>query len=190
MKFLFLFIGLNLLFVGAYSQKTTTCIIKTSLGKIRIELFSEKAPATVANFLKYVDHLSFDQTSFYRVCTPENEKDRSIPIEVIQGGDVPKDQELEPIAIETTEQTGIPHLDGTLSMARDQPNSATSSFFICINDQPELDFAGARNPDGQGFAAFGKVTRGMKVVKKIQSQKEKGQYLLHPIVINTIRRLD
>jgi len=190
MKILLLILCLNLLVLSAYSEKTTDCLIKTSLGKIRIELFTEKAPATVANFLKYVDQQLYDGTSFYRVCTPENEKDRSIPIQVIQGGDVPKDQQLEPISIETTAKTGIRHLDGTLSMARDQPNSATSSFFICIDNQPELDFTGERNPDGQGFAAFGKVTKGMKVVRKIQSQQAKGQYLIDPIVINSIRRMD
>jgi peptidyl-prolyl cis-trans isomerase A (cyclophilin A) len=73
-------------------------------------------------------------------------------------------------------------------MARDTPNSATCSFFICINDQPELDFAGKRNPDGQGFAAFGKVTKGMKIVREIQAQKEKDQHLINPVVIHSIRR--
>jgi peptidyl-prolyl cis-trans isomerase A (cyclophilin A) len=123
------------------------------------------------------------------VCTPGNEKERKIKIQVIQGGDVPEGKSFEPITIETTRQTGIRHLDGTLSMARDKPNSATSSFFICVNDQPELDFAGKRNPDGQGFAAFGKVTKGMKVVWKIQAQKDKDQYLVNPVKIISIRRL-
>jgi peptidyl-prolyl cis-trans isomerase A (cyclophilin A) len=91
--------------------------------------------------------------------------------------------------METTQQTGIHHLDGTLSMARDTPNSATSSFSICVNDQPELDFAGKRNPDGQGFAAFGRVTKGMKVVRKIQEQRDKDQYLVNPVKIYTIKRL-
>jgi peptidyl-prolyl cis-trans isomerase A (cyclophilin A) len=127
---------------------------------------------------------------FFRVCTPENEKERTIKIQVIQGGEVSEAKQFEPISIETTKQTGIRHHDGTLSMARDAPNSATSSFFICINDQPELDFAGKRNPDGQGFAAFGKVKKGMKVVKKIQSQKEKDQRLIIPVVIQSIRRLN
>lgn len=190
MKILFLIVGLNLLVLHSYSQKITACLIKTSMGNIKIELFSEKAPATVANFLKYVDHQLYDGTNFYRVCTPENEKERSIQIQVIQGGDVPEGQQFEPIAIETTQQTEIRHQDGTLSMARDAPHSATSSFFICINDQPELDFAGKRNPDGQGFAAFGKVTEGMEVVKKIQSLKEKNQYLVDPVLIYSIRRID
>ena len=74
-------------------------------------------------------------------------------------------------------------------MARDTPDSATSSFFICIGNQPELDFAGGRNPDGQGFAAFGKVTKGMRVVKKIQVQENKDQYLINPVKIISIKRL-
>ena len=92
MKTIFLLIGLNLLFLSSYSQKTIACLMKTSLGNIRLELYPEKAPATVANFLKYVDNQLYDGTNFYRVCTPENEKDRSIQIQVIQGGDVPVDK--------------------------------------------------------------------------------------------------
>lgn len=189
-KSILLLIGLNLLYISAYSQKTITCIIKTSLGNISVELYPEKAPTTVANFLKYADKHLYDKTNFYRVCTPANEKERSTPIQVIQGGDVPEGKQFEPIAIETTQQTGIQHRDGTLSMARDTPNSATSSFFICINPQPELNFAGKRNPDGQGFAAFGQVTDGMEVVKKIQALKEKDQYLVDPVLIESIRRID
>jgi peptidyl-prolyl cis-trans isomerase A (cyclophilin A) len=159
------------------------------MGGIQIELYPEKAPLTVANFLKYVDHQLYDGTSFYRACSPENEKDRKVKIEVIQGGDVSQPKQFEPIPIETTRLTGIRHQNGTLSMARDTPNSATSSFFICINAQPELDFAGKRNPDGQGFAAFGKVTKGMEVVRKIQEQKNTNQYLTSPVVIHSIRRV-
>jgi len=189
MKQALLFALLNLLFLGSFAQKTVPCLIKTSMGDIRIELFAEKAPATVANFLKYVDNHLYDGSSFFRVCTPENEKNRKVKIQVVQGGDVPEGKEFEPIRMETTQQTGIHHLNGTLSMARDAPNTATSSFSICINDQPELDFAGKRNPDGQGFAAFGQVTKGMKVARKIQAQKDKDQYLVNPVKIFSIRRL-
>ena len=190
MKTSLFFVGINLIFLSSLAQKPISCEIKTSLGDIQIELYAEKAPETVANFLNYVDQQLYDSTSFYRVCTPENEKERTIKIQVIQGGELAEAKQLAPILLETTRQTGIMNLDGTLSMARDTPNSATSSFFICINDQPELDFAGKRNPDGQGFAAFGKVTGGLKVVRKIQAQKNKDQYLLKPVVIYSIRRLD
>lgn len=176
--------------LNSFSQKATSCLIKTSMGNIQLELYPDKAPLTVANFLKYVDEKLYDGTNFFRVCNPENEKERVIKIEVIQGGDVPGAKQFEPIDIETTQKSGINHQDGTLSMARDTPNSATCSFFICIGDQPELDFAGKRNPDGQGFAAFGKVIKGMKVVRKIQAQKSKGQYLLNPVTINSINRIE
>ncbi|HEX7584024.1 MAG TPA: peptidylprolyl isomerase [Prolixibacteraceae bacterium] len=189
MKKTILFVCLTLFFLNTFSQKTTSCLIKTSFGDIQIELYPEKAPITVANFLNYVDPQLYDGTNFYRVCTPENEKERKIKIEVIQGGEVPESKQFAPIQLETTRQTGVNHQNGTLSMARDAPNSATSSFFICIGNQPELDFAGKRNPDGQGFAAFGKVTQGMKVVHKIQEQKDQDQYLLNPVQIQSIQPL-
>ena len=179
-----------LLFLNSFSQKTIHCLITTDLGAIRVELYPDQAPLTVANFLKYADQNLYAGTTFYRVCTPENEKERIIKIEVIQGGDVPEAKQFGPVKMETTRQTGLKHLDGMLSMARDTPNSATSSFFICIGSQPELDFAGKRNPDGQGFAAFGKVTKGMDVVGKIQAQKEKDQYLISPVKIQAIRILN
>lgn len=172
------------------AEKTTPCKIETSLGIIEVELYPEQAPQTVANFLKYVDAGLYANSSFFRACTPENEADREVRIEVIQGGDMPEEKEMDPVAIETTEQTGLLHKNGTLSMARDSPNSATCSFFICIGEQPSLDFGGARNPDGQGFAAFGQVTKGMEVVKKIQGQEEDGQYLIEPIKILDITRID
>ncbi|MBL7967663.1 MAG: peptidylprolyl isomerase [Prolixibacteraceae bacterium] len=186
-KIIFLF-AFCFLFLNSYSQEMK-CSVITEVGKIRIELFPENAPATVANFLKYVDSGLYDGTTFYRVCTPENEKERGIKIEVIQGGDVPESSQFEPVRMETTKQTGLLHTNGTLSMARDTPDSATSSFFICIGNQPELDFAGKRNPDGQGFAAFGKVTKGMKVVRKIQAGENKGQYLIRPVKILSVKRI-
>lgn len=189
LKFKLLFVMLTLFFLKSFAQETIPCLIKTEMGNIKVELYAGKAPVTVANFLKYVDNHLYDGSSFFRVCTPENEKNRKVKIQVVQGGDVPEGKEFAPITMETTQQTGIHHLNGTLSMARDTPNSATSSFSICVNDQPELDFAGKRNPDGQGFAAFGRVTKGMKVVRKIQAQKDKDQYLVNPVKIYTIKRL-
>lgn len=190
MKPFFSLVFLYLIALHSYGQKTTKCIIKTSQGDILIELYPDKAPITVTNFLNYVDHQLYDGTTFFRVCTPENEKERKIKIQVIQGGEVPESKQFKPIVLETTKLSGLKHKDGTLSMARDLPNSATSSFFICIGNQPELDYAGNRNPDGQGFAAFGKVTKGMKVVRKIQEQKDKGQYLVNPVMIYTTQRVN
>lgn len=171
-------------------EEPITCSIETSLGTIVIELYPEKAPITVANFLAYTDQHLYDSSSFFRVCTPANEAERDIKIEVIQGGEIPEEKYLPPIPLETTDQTSLSHLNGTVSMARDAPNTATSSFFICIGDQPELDYGGKRNPDGQGFAAFGQVTEGMDVVRMIQQQKDTNQYLIEPVKIIKIRRTE
>jgi peptidyl-prolyl cis-trans isomerase A (cyclophilin A) len=186
-----LFITLVSTFViHACAQKKTKCLIKTQVGNITVELYPDKAPVTVANFLRYVDGHLYDSSSFFRAVTLDNQPDNIVKIEVIQGGNVDSLKEFPPIPMETTEQTGLHHLDGTISMARGKPNSATSSFFICINDQRSLDFGGKRNPDGQGFAAFGKVTRGMDVVKKIQNLHPKqAQYFIPSVVIISITRL-
>ena len=171
------------------AQKNITCLIKTALGPITIELYPAKAPITVANFLKYVDAHLYDSSSFFRSVTLNNQPKDSIKIEVIQGGDIDSVKDFAPIPLETTKQTGILHTNGAISMARDKPATATSSFFICINDQPCLDYGGMRNKDGQGFAAFGKVIKGMDVVKKIQQlYPEQGQYFNPKLTIISINR--
>jgi len=190
MKVYFFVIIFTLFTLNSFSQRTIHCLISTDFGIIRVELYPEQAPITVANFLEYADRGLYNGTTFYRVCTPENEKERKVKIEVIQGGDVQEGKQFEPILMETTQQTGLKHQSGSLSMARDTPDSATSSFFICIGNQPELDFAGKRNPDGQGFAVFGKVIKGMDVVKKIQASENKDQYLVSPLKIRSIQRLN
>jgi peptidyl-prolyl cis-trans isomerase A (cyclophilin A) len=100
----------------------------------------------------------------------DNQPESTVKIEVIQAGVNPAFAKagFAPIAMERTSVTGILHKDGVISMARGTPDSATSGWFICINNQPSLDFGGARNADGQGFAAFGRVVTGMDVVRKIQ----------------------
>ena len=175
---------------GCQTKNTITCEIKTIEGSILVELYSDKAPITVVNFMNYVDSNRYRNSSFFRVCNPANEANRNIKIEVIQGGFNDEVHDLSPIQIETTEQTGILHENGTISMARDKPNSATNSFFICVGNQPELDFGGKRNPDGQGFAAFGKVIQGMEIVKAIQKQQDTSQYLIEPVVIEFIKRIN
>ena len=187
-KISFLFILIPIC-ISLKAQNNITCLIKTALGNITIELYPAKAPLTVANFLKYVDAHLYDSSSFFRAVTLQNQPNNIIKIEVIQGGNVDSLKEFASIRMETTQQTGLLHKDGTISMARGAPASATSSFFICINDQPSLDFGGKRNPDGQGFAAFGKVTKGMDVVKKIQQlYPDQGQYFKPPVTIISIDR--
>jgi peptidyl-prolyl cis-trans isomerase A (cyclophilin A) len=182
---------LLLLFVitNSSAQKKETCIIKTSLGDITVELYPKKAPITVANFLKYVNAHLYDNTTFFRSVTLNNQPKDSVKIEVIQGGEVDSTKVFKAIPLERTSKTGILHKNGTISMARDNPDSATCSFFICINDQPSLDFGGKRNKDGQGFAAFGKVTEGMDVVKNIQQLAPNNeQYFKPPVLILSIIR--
>jgi peptidyl-prolyl cis-trans isomerase A (cyclophilin A) len=163
----------------------------TELGEMIIKIDSINAPITANNFLRYVDEKRFGTASFYRVVRMDNQPNNSIKIEVIQGG-LGFDEStlsLPAIAHETTDKTGIPHKDGVISMARVEPGSASSEFFICVGDQPELDFGGHRNPDGQGFAAFGKVIEGMDVVRKIQSQPDEKQMLIEPVKILQVIRL-
>lgn len=163
-------------------------LIKTSLGDIIVEIYEKEAPITAANFMRYVDEGRFKGASFYRTVRMDNQPNNSIKIEVIQGGLKEDEQNLSlpPIEHETTDKTGILHKDGVISMARNEPGSASSEFFICIGDQPELDFGGKRNPDGQGFTAFGQVMQGMDVVGKIQNQPAKGQWLDPEIVIKEV----
>ena len=160
-------------------------VLTTELGDIVLELDAEHAPVSTANFLKYVNGGFYTNGVFHRTVKPDNQPQNKVKIEVVQAGANPEREKesFPPIALERTNKTGLKHLDGTLSMARDQPDSATSDFFICIGDQPELDFAGKRNPDGQGFAAFGKVVKGMDVVRKIQASPADGQKLNPPIFI-------
>ena len=164
--------------------------METELGSIQMVLYPDRAPITVSNFLKYVDENRYKVFHFYRVVHMENQPDNDVKIEVLQGGlGVDKHpMELPTILHETTDKTGIRHLNGTLSMARLEPGTASSEIFICINDQPELDFGGKRNPDGQGFAAFGKVISGMDVVRKIQLLPETNQILDKVVKVNSIQR--
>ena len=172
-------------FVSCRHERNSTVKIETELGNIVVELYPGKAPVTVSNFLRLVDDQVYGGATFYRVVRMDNQPNNDVKIEVIQGG--LKDDELvdqfKPIIHETTEITGVKHLDGTISMARMEPGTASTEFFICVGDQPELDFGGKRNPDGQGFAAFGKVLEGMAVVRKIQQEKDQDQMLVKEVQI-------
>jgi cyclophilin family peptidyl-prolyl cis-trans isomerase len=167
-------------------------LIQTAIGDIEVELDRRAAPITVTNFLYYVHEGLYSDGLFHRTVTPANQPQNQVKIEVIQGAANPaKTNEFLPaIPIERTRDSGLKHLDGTISMARTEPNTARDEFFICIGDQPQLDFGGKRNPDGQGFAAFGRVTKGMDVVRRIQSSPANGQTLRPPIRIQRAVRLN
>jgi len=165
--------------------------IATALGTVIVEIDATHAPGTAANFLRYVDQHFYDGGAFHRTVTLHNQPDNAVKIEVIQAGINPRrvSEEYAPIALERTTVSGLRHLAGVISMARDGPDTATSDFFICVTDQPSLDFGGARNPDGQGFAAFGHVVSGMPVVRRIQRSRARGQHLSPPVRILSIRRV-
>jgi peptidyl-prolyl cis-trans isomerase A (cyclophilin A) len=164
-------------------------VLETDAGNITIEVYTKQAPVTAANFLRYVDEGLFSRATFYRVLRPDNQPKDSVKINVLQGGLAPVfNAALLPIKHESTQQTGLQHQDGTLSMVRQKPGTARSEFFICIGDQPALDAGGKRNPDGKGFAAFGKVTEGMDVIRKIHEMATNGQLLTEPVKILSISR--
>ena len=174
---------------AAEASGTVDVVLETSMGNIEIELNTEKAPQSAGSFLKILDAGLYDKTAFYRVVRPDN--DNGDPaITVIQGGldltaPLP-DGVADPVSHESTQQTGLKHSDGTLSLARTEVGSASgAAFFICIGENPSLDYGGKRNADGQGFAAFGKVTRGMEVVKQINALRET-QDAGHPYLANQV----
>ena len=172
-------------------KKDTIIEMKTDYGSIYVKLFVKEAPTTCNNFLRYIDEHRYKDFHFYRSVNMSNQPKNNVKIEVIQGGlgFEKHPMELPPISHEITDITGIKHLNGTLSMARIEPGSASSEVFICINDQPELDYGGKRNIDGQGFAAFGKVIKGLNVVKVIHLLPQKNQFLNKIVKVNSIKRI-
>ena len=150
--------------------------IETPLGSIDIAVDPKRAPITAANFLKYVDAGHYDGGRFHRATRPDNytpaPPDRPA-MAIIQGGTNPerRAERFPPIALERTSVTGLKHVVGTVSMARGaQADTAVSDFFICLDDQPSLDFGGRRFDDAQGAGAFGRVVNGLDVVRRIQEQ--------------------
>ncbi|MCG8579180.1 MAG: peptidylprolyl isomerase [Bacteroidales bacterium] len=189
MRNLFCLVNLILL-VSCHSNPQVE--IKTTEGIIIVEIFEKNAPLTASNFLRLVDDKKYEGAVFYRVVTQSNQGNNPIKIEVIQGG-LFSDERVEavdPILHETTNETNVFHIDGTISMARLEPGTASSEFFICVGDQRELDFGGKRNPDGQGFEAFGVVVKGMDVVKKIHALDNTNQMLDTQVMIESISRIN
>lgn len=167
--------------------------IQTKLGDIEVELYPDQAPKTVAAFLSYVKAGYYTNSSFYRVLNSDNQPSNAEKAELIQGGlyrSKPKVHDtLTGIPHETTEQTHIQHKNGVISLARLAPGTATSEFFICLGDQPGFDYGGENNADKQGYAAFGKVVKGMDIVNKIYNQREDNQSFDPPVPIFDIIQL-
>ena len=172
------------------AQDTVRVRIQTEAGTMTAELYARAAPATVANFLKYVDGGYYTNGRFHRAVRADNQPNNAVKIAVIQAAaDSSARRKFPPVALERTSVTGLRHLDGMLSMARVGPDTGTHEIFICIGDQPELDYGGKRNADGQGFAAFGRIVEGMAVARKINSMPAEGQSLRPPVRILSIERV-
>lgn len=181
-----------LLLLSCNSNKSPKIVIETNLGNIDAELYPDKAPVTATAFLSYIDSGYFKNSSFYRVVYNDvfgNDNDAG----AIQGGVWKSNPELlkklTGIPHEAPAKTGLSHTTGTLSLARTTAGSANAEFFICIGDQTGFDNGVNSNPDGQGFAAFGKITSGMDIVRKIHQQPADGDAFVRPVVILNIKRL-
>jgi peptidyl-prolyl cis-trans isomerase A (cyclophilin A) len=188
------------LFAGpasAEDAENVRVLMKTSLGDIEIAVYPDKAPITATNFLRLVDGGHLDGGTFYRAVSPQNDNGSPV-ISVIQGGLADGEGPFEPISHETTAESGLLHVDGAISMARGDVGTASTEVFICIGAQPALDFGATRNPDGQGFAVFGRVLAGMDVVRAIhqqpadaptESEYVAGQMLTTPVEIISVARI-
>ena len=178
-------------------EKNTRVVMQTDLGVIEIDVYKSRAPLTAENFLYYVDNGLYDAQGFYRAVRPETDP-LGLGMEIIQGGTLSGDTETAPIDHETTDMSGLSHTDGAISMARNEPGTGSAAyFFISIGDNTFLDYGGKRNPDGQGYAVFGQVVKGMDVVRAIQLRETKGisesevtsgQYLTEPVKIIEVKR--
>jgi peptidyl-prolyl cis-trans isomerase A (cyclophilin A) len=175
--------------------ETTLVALVTPLGRIVVALETQRAPITAANFLKYVDRKLYDAASFYRASRPPGSTADDYGL--VEGGlqNDPK-KVLAPIAHESTLRTGLSHVNGTISMGRHAPGTAQADWFICLGDQAYLD-ADPKDPKAVGFAAFGHVTEGLEIVRKILVMPTdpakgegamKGEMLARPVPILTARR--
>lgn len=169
--------------------------LQTSAGTIVLELAAKRAPITSQNFLRYVDLRKLDGTNFYRAARAKG----APKIGFIQGGIRHSfNRMLPPIAHEPTSRTGVRHLDGTISMAREKPGTATGDFFITVGPAPSLDANPREKGDNLGYAAFGKVVSGMDVVRRILAMRTvpqtgegatKSQMLAEQVKIIAARRV-
>jgi peptidyl-prolyl cis-trans isomerase A (cyclophilin A) len=177
---------------SAPSYKYPHVIIKTEAGDIEVELYTDKAPKTAGAFLSNAEAGYYKHSNFYRVLTDFNQPSDAPKANLIQGGiwktNYKRATTLPGIPHEPTNKTGILHKDGIISLARSDPGSATTEFFICIGDQPGFDFGGDNNPDKLGYAAFGKVVHGMNIVDHIYNRHAYGEAFDPPVTIIDIVR--
>ena len=165
--------------------------LQTKFGDIEVELYPDKAPKSVAAFLSYVDSGYYQNASFYRALNDDNQVTGNSGTAILQGGiwQTKPTIKLPGIPHESTQQTKLTHKNGTISLARQAPGTASTEFFICIGDQKGFDYGGSNNPDGQGYAAFGQVIKGMDLIKQFYTQPTNDDLLQQPIDILNIVRL-
>ncbi|MXX74869.1 MAG: peptidylprolyl isomerase [Holophagales bacterium] len=190
-------------------ENTVGVVLETALGEIEVLVYPDRAPISANNFQAWVEGGHYEGATFYRVTRPDNTTGPN-PIQVVQGGLVgetlrrgesspPGGGPIPPIAHETTDTTGILNERGTIAYARLEPGTADSEFFFNVADNPALDTGNTtRQPDGQGYATFGRVVRGMEILEEIQglptlaeagSEVTRGQMLEQPVVIRSARVL-
>jgi peptidyl-prolyl cis-trans isomerase A (cyclophilin A) len=175
----------------AQAPSTVDVVMHTERGDIRIALETARAPITAANFLRYVDQKRFDGITIYRAVKIGDDGKYGL----VQGGlQGERKRAFAPIAHESPATTGLSHLDGAVSMAREAPGSATGDFFFVIGDLTSLD---GKPGDDPGYAVFGRVSEGMEIVRSIldlpRSEKApdpvmQGQMLAAPVKVLTVRR--
>jgi peptidyl-prolyl cis-trans isomerase A (cyclophilin A) len=185
--------AISIFFISCSNHyKNPHVLISTNYGDVEAELYPDKAPKSVAAFLSYVDSGYYTNSSFYRVLFIESPVS-NFNTGVIQGGiwqsNNSKALTIPGIPHESPKQTGLSHTSGTLSLARGKPGSANTEFFICVGDQTQFDSSQSLNPDGLGYAAFGRVVAGMETVRKIHSQPANGESFIKPSVIISVKRL-
>ncbi len=181
----------------ACMDNSPNVILETELGNIEIEVYPKKAPISANDFLYYVDNGLYDQQGFYRTVRADNDP-LEMGMSLIQGGRLELAPVTSPIEHETTELTGMTNSSGSVAIARDAPGTGSAAyFFINIGDNLFLDYGGERNPDGQGYAVFGKVISGMDVIRAVQarpstgpsaSEVTQGQFLTEPVIISKAYR--
>lgn len=194
MRYIFLILSV---FILAACSRNPVVQLQTDQGVIEIEVFEDKAPKSAADFLYYVDYGLYDGQGFYRVVRPDNDN-RDMNMNVVQGGRLDLSRLMPEVDHEPTSQTGLTHHDGAVSLARDAPDTASAAyFFVSIGDNKFLDHGGARNPDGEGYAVFGQVTKGMDIIRTIQTgqtdprgnpEMPPHQMLAQPVIILSAKR--
>ena len=191
------------------AEETVGIVIETALGEIEVELYPDRAPLSVAQFLRYVDGGHYDgKSAFYRAThTAAGDAHdvvqggmRSLPMLVRDGGEAEEEPPFPPIPHETTLDTGIRNERGTLAYARGEPGTANTEFFFNVGDNFVLDTdAGDPTRDGFGYATFGRVVEGMEVLEEIHrlptdapaaSEIVQGQILNEPVPIVSARRAE